>query len=744
MTQAIDDIHTGCAEVCGEHHEKAKTHWSQYLGDENAPRSENYLGYAKLYPNITADTADATVAKYLAGLFPADIDFFDVRARTVRSLAKRPAVKKVLSHYFTRMRFILSIAEWLRHAVVTGTGIMQCSWLYEVAKEEVYKAADEEGGTDEPSLMRRALRVFSRFIERREPSRIEYEWAVLEDRPHLENVLLQNFFVPDVEVTDLDDLDYCGRVLWVSRRQILEDEIREIEDPDTDELVEVGKYRNVELVPTRPGKRKAAASDDAAAKEDVVGSYLYGHLPMTQPIELVEYHVRDVRALFDGCEEGWRSRLRSFWGFTKEQFDGGAVFTIADDMVPIRVEPMADPRARLSTVFVLQRFKDRKNSLFGMGLPESIRDDQIELAALHNQILDWISKMLRRRTFYDSSLALHEERLKRRKHDDFIGVDRAEGGSLQDLIWEEQIPPVPPDAFRYCFDLERRIKDRTHTQDPTMGRPVSKRMTATETSEISEGADVLFGQEIRLFESGGIVSVLENVYRWVRRRMTTALAIQIAGQYGAEIEEVQPEDIWGDFEFYLTGAREAANRFLRTQQLILLGQNPAVAQALRLPKYVARILSILGEANAEDMVFDPDSPPRMLALQKQWSTFLQGEFVDVTAQETMAEHQEAIAKHESIFLGLILPQFEQMGADERRVEAAHKAVQKNIEDHKHFMQKFQEEQEQMMEMMAAKQAGGGNGKGLGALRELPAPPGMNEEVGAPAGSRPGVLPGALE
>lgn len=741
ISQAIDDIHGGCAEVCAEHHEKAKKHWSQYLGDDDAPRSDGYQGYARLYPNATADTTDATVAKYLSGLFPADVDFFDVRARTARSLSKRPAVKKVLSHYFARMGFLLSIAEWLRHAVVTGTGIMQCSWLYEVAKEEIY-AAEEEGA--EPSFIQRGLRVLSRFIQRREPSRTKYEWAVLEDRPHLENVMLGDFFVPDIQVTDLDDVDYCGRILWLTRRQIEQDEVREVQDPDTEKPVEVGKFRNVDLVPERPGKRKSAASDEALGREDVVGGYLYGHLPMTMPIQLTEYHVCDVRALFDGCKEGWRSRLRSFWRFREEQFDGGAIFTIADEVVPIRIEPMADPRARLSTVFVLQRFKDRKDQLFGMGLPEAIRDDQIQLAAVHNQIQDWISEQLRRRTFYDDQVDLSQERLKYRKHNDFIPVRLKQGGSIHDHLWQEQIPPVPPDAFHFAFELERRIKNRTHTQDPTMGRPVSKRMTATETSEIAEGADLLFSQEIRLFESGGIVRILENVYRWTRRRMTTPLAIQIAGQYGAEIEEIEPEDIWGDFDFYLIGAREATNRFLRTQQLILLGQNPAVAQALRLPKYVARILSILGEANAEDMVFDPDSPPRMMALQKQWSTFLQGEHVEVTAQETMAEHQEAIEKHEAIFKGLILPGMANMGADERRIEAAMKAVDKNIDDHKHFLRKMAEEQQRMMEMLAAKQAGGANGSGLGALRELAVPPGTNSEVGAPGVSRPGVLPGALE
>jgi hypothetical protein len=472
--------------------------------------------------------------------------------------------------------------------------------------------------------------------------------------------------------------------------------------------------------------------------EDNAGdAYLAGELPMTQSIENVEYVIRDLRALFDGCKAKWMRHLKDEWAWENNDIDGGAIVTVSDEAVPIRIEPMADPSGRPSSVYTVQAFKPKKLQLFGGGIPEKVREEQIELAAIRNQIIDGTSKQIRRRTYYNRSADLPLAQLKKREHDQMVPVDALEGGSISDLIQEENVLPVPRDAYEYAAPLEQDIRDRSHVQDMTMGRPASKRMSATETSQVAEGADMVSTQEIRRFEMGGLVRALENTYRSVRRRTTKPLAVRVAGEDGAQIEEIDPEKLWGDFDFVLTGAWETSNRFLRLNQMIQLMQNPEVMQYMNAPKITKRFLTLLGEPDPSDLVADPNKPSRMLEIDRQWSVFIQGEEVEVTGRETMGEHEEAIRRHTDQFLAHTIPAMLEAGHDEKKVAAAQKACERNIADHQFYVERHEQEMEQMALAMAAK--GGQGGGGLGRLKEL-APPGAETEPEAITEQTAGVSP----
>lgn len=720
IVHAIDDIHTGCKQVCAEAHENARKHWSQYLGDKDAPTSEAYQGNARLYPNKTADIVDSIHAKILSMLFPSNTEFFGVLGRTTRSILKEVWVRDWLEHHFERMKMFLRSSEWLLHCCVAGTGIGELGWEYEVAKVEQLPRKNEGMGA---GALRNLLKVLSKFDGKvRDEVEVTTEWEVIADHATFTNIPLEDFFVPDLEVERLDDLDYCGKQFWKTRREIQQDRVQVVEDPATRQPMRVGTYRNANLVPKQPNRFKEGDENTSGSgDDDIRGGYHYGELPVTQSIHNVEYHFRDIRALFDGIPEGrnWRSHLRNAWDFRPKDLEGGAVVTVSDCCVPIRIEPMADPTGKLSSVYVVQKYKSRKKSLLGKGIPEKFRSEQIELSATRNQIMDGTSKQLRRRQFIDKALQMERGKLKRREHDQQIWVDNNTGGRLSDMIQYEDVPAVPGDAYQHAIQLESDMMDRAHSQDWMRGRPSGKRMSATETSEVSAGAELVSTQEVRHFEADGLVSVIEGTYKNARRRLTRPTAIRITGQAGAEVKEIEPAEIWGDFDFYLKGAREMSNRFLRLNALSRMAENPVMAPFLNMAEIARRQAILNGEPDPDALVIDPNKAVRMMDIQKQWSVFFQGEYVEVTGRETLDEHKRAIEAHEIIFLGLILPQLEQAGAEPHRILRIREAAERCIADHEHYAQKKMEQQAQMEAAAMAGGSGGGGKGGAGVLDMMP-------------------------
>jgi len=710
IAQAVVQCFEECKTECQPYHDKIQEARDQYTGGDKAPRRQSYSGLADLYPNITAEACDGLWGVSMGALFPnGSTDFFEPAGEDRQSILRAPVVKKAMQHFLRICDFMPEASLWIRDSIIDGTAVMKIGWDYRVARVEQptrRKARERtkisEGVTEEP-----------------EPE-FRKKWAVVADKPYLENSDVLDFFIPNAKAKDIDDLDYAGIRFSVTRRDLQVGEMQEVPDPRTKKSVLTGRYRNVDQVP------KSAQA--ASAKETRIP------LPFTEDVSCLQFFFRDLEGLFAEASDelDWKGRLTDHWGFDDEDLEGGAAVTVAADMVPIAIDPMQDAQARLSSVFVINRWLPEKDCFFGQPVPQLIRSEQIELAALRNQGLDVVTAMLNKRWLVSSFVTIDEGELRRRRPNQLITVDNPMAVPLSEAIREDVPSGIPGEFWSSEAAVRRDAERRTGAADIVLGMPAQSGTTATEVTARSQGAYARFEAIARLMEWKAVTPLLASLYALIRRDVAPSFMIRVMGERGIWFTKlVRKEQLWGAYRWIPTGVREMTSRFIRSQQMLQLLQNPIAAPYLNMPMALRKFVSALGDPDADQMVTDTDTPYRMMAIEDQWTVFLQGQEVSVSGRESDEEHQEAIAAN-ALFMREVLPALERETGELELVEDIKRLVAQNIKDHEWH----QKQKAAMMQQAAMMSAMTPSRRTPAALPESP------EAMMAGMNQRPGMVPNA--
>jgi hypothetical protein len=726
---AINEVHGVCSAQMTNIHQDSVKWRDQYEGGEDAPRSEYYSGTADTYPNITFKHCDTAAAKSMAMLFPSS-DFFENAPADMDSRASATIAKQTLLHFLQRGDFVPKIEPGIENVCVDGTVIVQNMWTYKLSKKRVRTVEPKTGDLD---------RMKQTPISDGQ-MRQDVELQVTDDYPDIEIIDLQNFFVPDSTVDSIGQLDFLGKRFWTTLRGLRRDSVKIVETNDG-EFVKVGIYENTDLLPqTQPPVTASQNTKDESV--DGVQAMPATLANLSVKVEVLEYYFTNAEDFFESYEgEGdWRDYLIDKWDFDELEVDGGLIVTVANGQVPIRFAPMVDLNGDLEKMFVLGRWIPKRGSLFGIGIPEMIREYQLEACAQDNQALDNLSYQISKHFFYDDSIGLDPA--------DFGTVrpgmgtpitSMIPGADISNMLHENVPQPLPNDFWSWRTSLRREVEEIDGITDIMMGGSSSNEATATEVSARTTASEVRFLRRVKYLERNLIAKLLQNFWDLIDDLVDETLAITIMSKNGDRIlSEVKRSQLMGSYIFKPVGAREMQDKFLKSQQMITMLNNPELLRYHDVPAVLSSFYENLGFHNPGKFVKDPMRRRPMLDVEMQWKAFMLGQPVEVTGDETMEEHDEAIRAHGETFLKDFLPALINGGVvPAAEGEMIKDLAMQNVETHARWIEQKQQEQAEQERMMALEQTlkAGGNQNAIA--------PSTSAQVNAASGQFPGPVPASV-
>ncbi|MFH1739023.1 MAG: hypothetical protein ABIH23_08440, partial [bacterium] len=509
--ELVKTAHAYASEIINrDEHNKIEKYEKQYTG-RGVQRRRNYNGQADLWPNISFEVVDTLLPQLVKLLFP-NRDFFETEPQT-KDLGEQAALAKdLLLQDIEDMTFLGKMLRAMRSNLKYGTVIVQTYWNYKKGYLRQPKAG---------------------LVEK-----------VLQDHSDVEVLNPLDWYFGDVDKLDIQDMDFCGKTFNSTFTQLKAQKA-------TDES---GFYYNLDLVEkssSSPGgddKTKTVFSQrDKMLGKDVACAEYWFAPGIFDPT--VDPEIADNPQILADFAEKYRCEPNDFLG--------GWVVTVADDAVPIRIQP--NPHLDQEFPFVVGRCFELDNHAWGWGLLELIESDQFEFADLHNQAIDAISKKLTPPTFTIEGAIRNKDKKASFAPGANTEID-GQGFDIDKVFREFQTTANPQQAWAAAAELLMSVQRRTGSISSFAGVAGAKAgETATEVQNRSQGGASRV--ELRVFEmeENFVKPLLMKLYRLNQSFMDKPKAIRKVGEKGLNWVTVNPEDIVSAVKINMLGSKSVAN-----------------------------------------------------------------------------------------------------------------------------------------------------------------------------------------
>lgn len=666
-----------------------------YKGD--VQRKRNYKGAADLWPNVVFEAIDSQIPILFRNLFP-DLDFFDVEAQGEKHL-KDDTVLKQLARLHTAlaqisledMGFMGKAIKVLRYMLKYGTVIMMPYWNYQRAKIRARQEIQEPvlGPDGMPQMQPTAVDPISgmpiNFKPMTQPREIPvYTEAVTRDGADFLVIDPRDFYPADPEMGDMQMMDFVCRRFDTTINKLRAQEARD----------DYGFYRNLDLL-----DRVASAAKDSEREESVTAVSTRPD-KLGKDVSCMEIWISP--GLFDplnvpNTDEADIAEFCEAWGLEPTELDGGWVMTLADKLIPIRIQP--NPNKMQDLPFIKHSFYEVDNKFWGMGIPELIESYQYEIADKRNQAMDAVTRAIRPLwLFAADAIEDRKDPLKRftSGEEDYLAIDPANAPQgLQSVVHEVVTRVNPQYPFMAAQEAKMDMQSMTGTSNNMAGAESFNRATATEVNVREQSG--MSRVELRVMESefGWVAPLLQWIYRLNDQYFDRDKAVKVAGENGVVWERLSDEDFALDLKFTPKGSRLLANKLAAMQQIVQLSQSPLFAQFINAPELLEDLFRLfLRMPNPKKYILDPNEPHVPVPIELQEQLFAAGHSSDVDPMQPLEEGMMELQQHM-----MIHQQRGMMGGAPLEMAAR----QRHMQMHQIYLQAQQAMMMQQQQAMAAEQ-----------------------------------------
>ncbi len=342
-----------------------------------------------------------------------------------------------------------------------------------------------------------------------------FYWDI--DHPVLLNVPIRDFFI-DPTASSLDDARYCGRRFLITKDQLEEFEIVDLEaEPDAEGNYPLKKkYSNLDKVSAKTGS--TGDNTDKQEKDLWYGSTVSE--PEEKQIEVIEYWTKDRvisvanrSVVIEDSENYYKLKAEA----NGEEYPEGLL-------------PFADARDYID-----------ESLFYAKGEIDFIADQQELLNDLTNQNIDSITFTLNQMYTLDPKYA---DRIAEVENSPGA-VYPFEAGALQPI----KMGNVPQDAFVERQNIKSEIRETTASNEVVKGVTTEGAgITATEINAQIAGAGQRLSLKVTQVENGYFHRMACIIFRMIQLYVTEPMMVRIVGKDGARWEEFDPSEFTGDYE----------------------------------------------------------------------------------------------------------------------------------------------------------------------------------------------------
>lgn len=546
----------------------------------------------------------SSVPNWIFGIF-GQRPYVRVMGRTEDDHAKKEAVEMVLDYDFSQSHVFTESIPIANQVYKFGTGVFKVTYDYDAYYLEQDVEEPYPAGLD--SIGR--LLVGKR---RKKDKRLVVEF----DGPRLEWVSVFNFGV-DPLYWRIRDMRYCWERRWTDKQTL------KSEDGRYHELTGKHLYKNLDKIP-------AAKSSDAEQIYQLDGSddtsEAMGWSPATwrrQPYA----QIRDV-----GREDDNAVEIIEYW-----ERDAKVLIANGETLIHDGPNPYSDKKIP----YGITKCYELEGYPWGFGVLHAIKSEQEELNS-------WRNLILRQARFNvlnawavseEADLPPHAESL---GPGDLVQVPfHTSGKPLIQSLYDSK--PLPPEAYQMEDKIRADIQRKLAYSESMMFGQEGGSGTATGQRMAGQGTY----NRLRLQTAIGEFTYLKEVAKFFYSRRQQFFKeeeiFRIAGKEGVNFKRLTPEEVAGNFDFEPVGQTLAPNRDVLRQQLVeslaMAGGNPVFLEKLEVEEAFTELWRL----------FDHQWPGRFVAKgpTKQWTpeienaAMLQGQFVEVTAQEPHDQHLQS-------------------------------------------------------------------------------------------------------
>lgn len=244
-----------------------------------------------------------------------------------------------------------------------------------------------------------------------------------------------------------------------------------------------------------------------------------------------------------------KCRLLEFWGmFDFEDGNGEreAVITIANGNNVIRLQP--NPYFDQERPYIFSNFIPMVDDVYGIGIGELTEKLQYELNDKRNQALDLVTFSLLNIWAIPDDWDNIEYQLRNLQPRDVIRVPDPT------LLTPVRPPSELYQAIQVDVGLKNDFREVSGATNPVQGFQARSDTTATEIQTLMSQATNRFKLIIQSQEETVIKPFIRRCYRYNMQFKETSDFIEVLKEDGAEIVEVTPDQIIGDYEFIVRGS----------------------------------------------------------------------------------------------------------------------------------------------------------------------------------------------
>lgn len=214
--------------------------------------------------------------------------------------------------------------------------------------------------------------------------------------------------------------------------------------------------------------------------------------------------------------------------------------------------------------FVMMQYIPIDFTLWGMGIPESVKDLQTILNDLSNERLNILRRNGQGAFFYQ------EGTLKKK---DLINLRSGGGipvkGDPSSAVIPARFGIIPPNSYNEDEKIKQAIQNATGSHDVIRGasKTSGPKQTATEIMARTDQAQTLFTMRFKVMARQGVKQIAEHFIELERQYMDEVKNVKVLGQDG-EFNEVTHEVLKGDFDFVVSVDPEGVQKQQKRKDLL--------------------------------------------------------------------------------------------------------------------------------------------------------------------------------
>jgi len=566
--------------------------WDRWYRMYRSYRDRKKYDYkANLFVPYSFWVIETEMPRIISTIF-ASSPFVEVVPREQSDVGNADAVEKLLDfQLMTKIGIVPKMVNLVKQSLIYGTSVAKVYWRKETRKRKVKKMV---------SVQNPIIDSFTSMVtgweagQREETVTGEYTYY---DDPDIDVIDLYDFY-KDPGANSIEEARWC-----IHRTIVPLDHLKDHEKKVDNFGNESGVYINIDKV-----EDDFRGTDSAVSKRlQTIGldDIYKSQDKKTKMVELLEYWENERVIVVANRKTVIRDEETPYWHMNKPFIE------VVDQPVP-------------------QEF-------YGIGELEPIESLQREMNDLRNQRMDNVN------------LILNRMMLIRRG----AGIDRIisqPGGKIMtndmNAFQFLQPPDVTASSYNEAGEIGKDIQNVTGVTSYASGINESgQTKTAGGINIMQQAASARFNLKIRLIESMFLEPMCRMIIALDQQFIDKGRSIRILGEgKAAEIRQIRPEEIQGEYDFTPVGSAMQGNREIRLQQMIglkkVLADDPTIKQG----NFNKRILKYSGEPAVEELVRTPEEM-KQLEIQKMAQEKIKS---DIEAQGKLAQPSGVIPKVESV------------------------------------------------------------------------------------------------